>query len=109
MREAVARAVAIDFARGKPRAREIRPVGRIGPGVRLETDGVGLSIEASALSGGRAIEKVSGIDLQAGLVGEQFKHAAERRLSKPRGEPRLTACRAEAEIVIVTATDADRR
>ena len=103
MREAVQRGVAIDFARRKPCGRKVGPVGRIGPGVRFEADGVGLPIEPAALSGGGAVEKVSGIDLQPGLVGEQFEHAAGRWLSQPRGEARLAARRAEAEIVIVAA------
>src|SRR6185369_2830503 len=78
-------------------------------GVRLETDGVGLSIEAAALSGGGAVEKVSGIDLQARLVGEQFEHAAGRRLSQPRSEARLAACRTETEIMVIAATHAQLR
>ena len=105
MREAVQRGVAIDLARGKPRGREVGPVGRIGPGVRFEAHGIGLPIEAAALSGGGAVEKVSGIDLQPGLVGEQLEHAAGRWLSEPRGKARLAAGRAETEIVIVAAAD----
>src|SRR4051812_35978389 len=109
MREAIPRGVAIDLARRQPRGRKVRPVRRIGPGVRLEADGVGLPIEATTLSGGRTVEKISGIDLQAGLVGEQFEHPARRRLSKPRGEARFAACRAETEIVIVAAANAELR
>src|SRR3954465_14771686 len=100
MREAVQRGVAIDFARGKPCGREVGPVGRIGPRVRFEAHGVGLPIQATAFSGGGAIEKVSGIDLEAGLVGEQFEHAAGRRLSESRSEARLAAWRCKAEIMV---------
>src|SRR5438105_1782323 len=39
VRETVPRRVAIDLARRQPHGREIRPVRRIGPGMRLEADG----------------------------------------------------------------------
>src|SRR6185369_9054496 len=109
MREAVQRGVAIDVARGKPCGREVGPVGRIRPRVRFEAHGVGLPIQAAALSGGGAIEKVSGIDLQAGLIGEQFEHAAGRGLGEPRSETRLAAWRREAKIMVIAAANAELR
>src|SRR3954466_2588821 len=109
MREAIQRGVAIDLARGKPCGREVGPVGRIGPGVRFKAHGVGLPIQAATLSGGRTVEKVSGIDLQPGLVGEQFEHAAGRGLGESRSETRLAAWRREAEIMVIAAANAELR
>src|SRR6185369_4881776 len=109
MREAVQRGVAIDFAWGEPCGREVGPVGRIGPRVRFEAHGIGLPIEAAALSGGGAVKKVSGIDLQPGLVGEQLEHAAGRWLSQPRGKARLAAWRRKAEIMVITAAHSQLR
>src|SRR6267142_6184441 len=109
MGETIQRGVTIDIARRQPCRREIGPVWRIGPGVRLEAHGVGLPIQATTLSAVGAVEKVSGIDLQPGLVGGQFEHAAGTRRSKPRGETRFTACRREAEIMVIAAAKPELR
>ena len=71
-------------ARSKARARKIGPVRRIGPDLRLQTKCVGLPIEPSALARRRAVEIVPGIELHAGLVGQQFKDAPGRRRLEPR-------------------------
>ena len=109
MREAVARVVAIDPAGGQPRGREVRPVGRVGPCVRFEADGIGLPIKPAALSGSRTVKKVSGVDLQARLIGEELEYAAGCRLGEPRGETWLAGGRAKTEIVVVAAADAKLR
>src|SRR5450756_2039943 len=76
MREPVQRGVAIDLPGKKMRYREVGPVGCVGPSLRLKADGVGLPIKPTTLSGGAAIEIVPRIDLQTGLIGVQFEHAA---------------------------------
>src|SRR5206468_6020208 len=81
--------------------REIYPVGRVGPSLRFEADRVRLPVQPSAFSADRAIEIVSRINLQAGLVGQEFEHSP----GAWRFEPRRQAQRAraiQAEIVIVS-------
>lgn len=86
----------------EPRARKIAAVWCIGPGLRLQTQCVGLSIEAIAPSRRAAVEKITRIELQAGLVGEQFERASRARRLEPRGQPNALAAR-KTEIMIVAA------
>ena len=85
------------------RCREVGPVGCVGPGLRLKADGVGLPIKPTTLSGRAAVEIVPRIDLQTGLIGVQFEHAARAWIGEPRGEARLIACPGKTEIVIIAA------
>src|SRR5262249_45896884 len=68
--EAIDGVVAVDVTGVEPGAWKVRPVRRIGPDLRLETDGVRLAIEPSALAADRAVEIVARIDLQARLIGQ---------------------------------------
>src|SRR5207245_1785621 len=67
--KAIDRVMAIDLAGIEARAREIRPVRRVRPDVRLQAHGVRLPDQLAALARDRAVEIVAGIDLKPGLIG----------------------------------------
>ena len=52
------------------RAREIRMIRRIRKVLRLQAEAVATFVDVALLSGDRAVEKVSGIELNAGCVVE---------------------------------------
>src|SRR6187399_1123607 len=60
--------------------RERRLVRRIGKVLCLETKAVALPINMAVLAGERAVEKISGVELHAGLGGQNLEHAAGVRL-----------------------------
>src|SRR5262249_562036 len=87
----------------KARAWKVRTVGRIRPSLRFEADGVGLPVEPASLSRNRAIEIVSGIDLQPRLIRQE--------LENPSRFWRLEPCRKasfariiKAEVMVVAST-----
>ena len=90
----------IGVAGREARARKIRPVGRIGPDLRFKADGIRLPVQQSLLSLNRSIEIVSRIDLQAGLIGQEFEDASGSRRFEPCRKAHI-ACAIEAEIVVV--------
>src|SRR5579872_418101 len=92
--------MSIGVAARKKGARKIRPVGRIRPDLRLETDGVRLTVQPPALSGDRTIEVVARIDLQARLIGQQLQHASGARRLEARRQLQFSGI-AKTEIVVV--------
>ena len=69
--------------------------------MRLQANRVGLPVQPPALSGNRAVEVVTGIDLQTGLIGQEFKDAPGQRRLQPRRETQR-AVALETEIVVVS-------
>ncbi len=62
------------FSRLQQRRRPFRLVGRIGIFLRLQTDGRTMTVHDTFLSGQCAIQEVTGINLNARLVGIDIKH-----------------------------------
>lgn len=94
--------MAVGFARIKPGGGKIRTVRGICPGLRLEAKRVGLSMETPTFSFRGAVEKVSGIELEAGLVGREIERAAGCRMNDARNEPwrgGIALCQHEAVII----------
>src|SRR6185312_16380033 len=101
-REAIHRLVPVGLSGIEPRRRKIGTVGRVGPGLRFEAEGIRLPIESVAFAAQRAVEEVAGIELQAGLVGQQLHDAPAMRGFDPRSEAHAIALH-QTIIVIVAA------
>ena len=90
----------------EPRRWKIRTVWRIGIDLRLQAERVILTVNAAIFAGHGSVEKIAGIELDAGLVGPEFEHAAGLLIFHARGKARLIGdAAAQAEIVIVTLPD----
>src|SRR6185312_2309728 len=90
----------IGVAGREARARKIRPVGRIRPDLRFKADGIRLPVQQPLLSLDRAVEIVSRIDLQAGLICQEFEDPSGSRRFEPGCETQF-ACTIEAKVVVV--------
>ena len=76
---------------------------RIRKALRFESKGVGLPVH-TAMAGQRAVQVVSGIELQSRLRCQDFQDPATVRVARPRGEARLSRGRiAQDEILVVAA------
>src|SRR5438874_7563481 len=95
--------MAIDLAGRKARARKIRPVRCVRPDMRLQAYGVRLPVELAALARDRAVEIVAGIDLEAGLIGEQLHDAHRARRLHTRRERKLAVARETVGMVVTPA------
>src|SRR3954466_3442995 len=93
--------MAVDAIGRQPGVWEVRTVGRVRPDVRFEADRVRLPVEPPAFSPDRAVEIVTGINLQAGLIGHELEDAAGARGCRP-GRKSERAAIVETPGVIVT-------
>ena len=62
--------------RPQDRRRKIRMVGRIGEVLRFQAEAVAAFVDVAMFPGDGAIEKISGVELDAGLRGGDFEDAA---------------------------------
>src|SRR5262245_50674708 len=99
--EAVHAVMPIDLTRRKARGRIVRPIKSIRPDLRFKACGVRMAVQAAAFAGDRAVEIISGIDLHAGLIGQQLEDPSRPRRLKARSKLRATSA-IQAESVIVS-------
>src|SRR6267142_5429193 len=71
---------------------EFRLIRRIGKVLGFQAEGVAARIGEAALAGSFAIEKISGVKLDAGLGGPNFQDAAGGGLDDARGAGFAAAC-----------------
>src|SRR5688572_12225015 len=69
----------------------------------LQAEAVALLIDLAALAGDAAVEKVSGVELHAGLGGVGLEDAPRGRLVHSRRQLQLAVAAVNDEIVIVAA------
>ena len=63
-------------------------------------------MDAAIFAGHGAVEEIARIELDAGLVGQEFEDAAGQRIFDPRRQPRFAdGAAAQAKIVIVALAD----
>src|SRR5215813_1816033 len=75
-REAVDRGGLEGLAGLQFRSRELGMIRRVGKMLCFQAEGVTLLVDLASGSGDRAVEEVAGIELHAGLVGEDFEDAS---------------------------------
>src|ERR1700712_5723999 len=91
-----------------PARDETRLIGCIRKLLRLERDAVAHAVEVAALAHERPVKEVAGVELQAGLSGQNLQHAPRFRIfqsgSKLRcsGQPLI-----QREIMVVALSEAD--
>ena len=85
-------------------------MGVSGKSLGLEREAVRLAIGVARFADRGAVEEIAGIELHAGLVGEQFEDPAAGGILDPRHQMEIAGRRAGDDIIVVIAlAEADLR
>ena len=101
--KSIQRDVTIGLPGIEPRRWKIRTVWRVGIDLRFQAERVILAVNAAILAGHGPVEKIAGIELDAGLVGPEFENPARLWIFHAGGKARLGGRAAGQTVIVIVA------